>query len=151
MSDLLDELYKHLRDDLEGLQRTPDAVRFLADGRYGEVTVVVEHDAEAEMLRVSAAVPAPAGSGRSFLIWALSLNASYRDVKTGLDRRGRLLVHSDLDAPTDVPAQAIAITVVERADAVVDLIDEDLVDWLLEHGLGTPEQRERWSQHQDED
>ena len=150
MTDLLDELYQHLGDDLDGIQRTPDALRFLADGRYGEVTVVVEHDASAEMLRVSAAVPAPAGSGRSFLIWALALNSRYWDVKTGLDRRGRLLVHSDLDAPADAELSQTAVAVVERADAVADLVDQDLVDWLLEHGLGTPEQRERWKCYGDE-
>ena len=50
------------------------------------------------MVRVSVAVAPPAGAGRSFLVWCLALNVRYWDVKLGLDARGRLLAHADLDA-----------------------------------------------------
>ncbi|MAQ17746.1 MAG: hypothetical protein CMN30_23490 [Sandaracinus sp.] len=115
------------------------------------MTVAVDHDPEAEMLRVSAAVPPPAGSGRSFLLWCLALNARYWDVKVGLDDRGLLLVHSDLDVDDELDIEVVAAQVIERSDTVVDLIDDDLVEWLLEHDLGTPAQRERWEARLDED
>jgi len=142
--DLLGELYDYVEEDLDGLTLTPDGLRAVVDGRFGEVTVCVEFDVDEEMLRVSAAVPPPAGSGRSFLIWCLAMNAKYWDVKTGLDDDGQLLVHADIDAPVDADVEFIAAAVVERADAIVELLDDDFVDWLLEHGLGTPGQRERW-------
>ncbi|MEM9068148.1 MAG: YbjN domain-containing protein [Myxococcota bacterium] len=142
--DLLSELYDEIEDDLDGLTVTPDGLCAVVDGRFGEVTVTVALDVEEEMLRVSSAVAPPAGSGRSFLVWCLSINAKYWDVKTGLDDEGRLLVHSDLDATDDADIDELSSAVVERADAVVDLLDDDLVDWLLDHGLGTPSQRERW-------
>lgn len=149
--DLLSELYDYVEDDLDGLTLTPDHLQAVVDGRFGELTIGVEFDVDEEMLRVSAAVPPPAGSGRSFLIWCLSINAKYWDVKTGLDEAGHLLVHADIDAPLDGEIEAIAASVVERADAIVELLDDDFVDWLLEHDLGTPAQRERWLSRQDED
>ena len=145
------ELYDQVEEDLDGVTLTPDGLRAIVDGRFGEVTVAVDHDPDAEMLRVSAAVPPPAGSGRSFLLWCLSLNARYWDVKVGLDDRGLLLVHSDFDIGEDTPLETIAAAVIERSDTVIDLIDDDLVDWLLEHGLGTPAQRSRWEARTDED
>ncbi len=148
--DLLSELYDHVEDDLDGLSLEPDGLRAVVDGCFGEVTICIEFDVDEEMLRVSAAVPPPAGSGRSFLIWCLSVNAKYWDVKTGLDDDGRLLVHADIDAPLDGAIESIAASVVERADAIVELLDDDFVDWLLEHGLGTPSQRERWLSRQDD-
>ena len=150
MRDLLSELFDHVEDEVDGITLTPDGLRAVVDGRFGELNVAVEHDPEEEMLRVSAAVAPPAGSGRSFLVWCLAINAKYWDVKTGLDEEGRLLVHSDLDATEDIEMDDLAATVVERVDAVVDLLDDDLVEWLLEHGLGTPTQRARWEQS-DED
>lgn len=150
MRDLLSELFDHVEEEIDGITLTPDGLRAVVDGRFGELNVAVEHDATSEMLRVSAAVAPPAGSGRAFLIWCLSSNAKYWDVKTGLDEEGRLLVHSDLDATDDLDIEDLASSVIERADAVVDLLDDDLVEWLLEHGLGTPTQRARW-EHRDDD
>ncbi|MAQ13309.1 MAG: hypothetical protein CMN30_00715 [Sandaracinus sp.] len=151
MRDLMGELFDHVEEDLDGVTMTPDGLRAIVDGRFGEVTVAVDHDPEAEMLRVSAAVPPPAGSGRSFLLWCLALNARYWDVKVGLDDRGLLLVHSDLDVDDELDIEVVAAQVIERSDTVVDLIDDDLVEWLLEHDLGTPAQRERWEARLDED
>ena len=151
MRDLMGELFDHVEEDLDGVTMTPDGLRAIVDGRFGEVTVAVDHDPDAEMLRVSAAVPPPAGTGRSFLLWCLALNARYWDVKVGLDDRGLLLVHSDFDIDPDGGIETLAAAVVERADTVVDLIDDDLVDWLLENGLGTPNQRKRWEVRTDED
>lgn len=150
MRDLLSELFDHVEEEIDGITLTPDGLRAVVDGRFGELNVAIEHDPAEEMLRVSAAVAPPAGSGRAFLIWCLASNAKYWDVKIGLDEEGRLLVHSDLDATDDLDMDDLAASVVERADAVVDLLDDDLVEWLLEHGLGTPTQRARW-QHGDDD
>ena len=149
--DLLSELYDHVEEDLDGVTLTPDGLRAVFDGRFGEVVVRVEFDDEEEMLRVSAAVPPPAGSGRSFLIWCLSLNAKYWDVKTGLDEEGHLLVHADVDAPLDGDLEMLAAAVIERADAIVELLDDDFVEWLLDRDLGTPAQRARWTAERDDD
>lgn len=151
MRDLMGELFDLVEEDLDGVTLTPDGMRAIVDGRFGEVTVAVEHDPDAEMLRVCAAVPPPVGTGRSFLVWCLAMNARYWDVKLGLDDSGLLLVHSDFDIEEELGMDAIAAAVVEKADTVIDLIDDDLVDWLLEHGLGTPNQRERWEVRTDED
>jgi hypothetical protein len=142
--DLLTRLYRRIEDEIDGLTATPDGLRAVVDARFGEITLCVDHDAEEEMVRVSVAVAPPAGAGRSFLVWCLALNARYWDVKVGLDSRGRLLAHADLDADEGVDAERLAEAVVERAEAVVDVLDEDLVEWLLERELGTPDQRERW-------
>ena len=145
-SDLLSSMLKRLQEDLEGLNATGDGLRAVADARYGEVVVEVEHDDEAESIRVSAAVAPPAGAGARFLVWCLSVNAHYWDVKIGLDDEGRLLVHSDLDAKAvaDTDTDALATEIVDRVDTVLELLDDDYVEWLLEHGFGTPTQRERW-------
>lgn len=145
--DLLDDLYDRMEEDLDGLSRVPEGLRAVVDARFGEVTVRIDHDPEAEMIRVSVAVPPPAGAGRSFLIWCLSTNAMYWDVKLGLDTRGRFLVHADLDAREGIDPDDLAAAVVERAETVVDLLDDDFVEWLLSHGLGTPIQRDRWETH----
>ena len=148
-TELLPKLYDAIEDDLDGLTMTADGLRAVVDGRFGEVAVAIDHDDEAEMIRVSAAVPPPVGSGRSFLVWCLSINARYWDVKIGLSADGQLLVHADLDAGS-ADLDDLAAAVVERTDTVVDLLDDDLVEWLLEHGMGTPEQRERWESRQHE-
>lgn len=142
--DLLTDLYDRIEDELDDLQQTSDALRARFDQRYGDVRVVVTHDPEAEMLRVAVRVPPPAGAGAPFLVFCLSLNARYWDVKTGLDHDGRVLVHADLEAPEDIDLKALGEAVVERAETVVDVLDEDLVEWCLAEGYGTPAQRERW-------
>ena len=143
--DLLDRLYERMEEDLDGLARLPEGLRAVVDARYGEVTLCIDHDAEAEMIRVSVAVASPAGAGRSFLVWCLAANAMYWDVKLGLDGGGLLLVHSDLDAHRGLDIDELAAAVVERADTVVDLIDDDFVQWMLTHRLGTPSQQARWT------
>ncbi|MEM1413889.1 MAG: YbjN domain-containing protein [Myxococcota bacterium] len=147
--DLLTDLYDLIEDELDDLQQTSDALRARFDQRYGDVRVVVTHDPEAEMLRVSVRVPPPAGAGPSFLVFLLSLNARYWDVKTGLDEDGRVLVHADLEAAEDVDLEALGAAVVERAETVVDLLDDDVVEWCLAEGFGTPAQRERWESEED--
>ena len=151
MRDLLEELFDLVQEDLDGVSMTPDGLRAIVDGRFGEVTVAIDHDADAEMLRIGAAVPPPAGSGRSFLLWCMATNARYWDVKIGINDQGLLLVHSDLDAPPETNMDELSAAVIERADTVVDLLDDDLVDWLLTHGLGTPAQRARWEARIDDD
>ena len=144
--DLLDRLYSRMEEDLDGLARRPEGLRAVVDARYGEVTVRIDHDADAEMLRVSTAVAPPVGAGPSFLIWCLAANAMYWDVKLGIDDEGRLLVHSDLDAHRGLDVDELAAAVVERAATVADLLDDDIVEWMLRENFGSPAQRERWKQ-----
>lgn len=146
MSETLTAIYEIIEEDLDGLTDTGDGLSFVTDARYGEVTIEIDHDPEAESIRVSAGVAPPAGAGRSFLVWCLALNTRYWDVKVGLADDGRLLVHSDLVAEEGAEPDALAIEVVDRAETVIELLDDDLVGWLLEHALGTPAQIERWTQ-----
>lgn len=81
----------------------------------------------------------------------LCIDHDAEEEMVGLDSRGRLLAHADLDADEGVDAERLAEAVVERAEAVVDVLDEDLVEWLLERELGTPDQRERWIAARDEE
>ncbi|MEM6959201.1 MAG: hypothetical protein AAF411_30455 [Myxococcota bacterium] len=148
--DLLDRLQGRMDEDLDGLRRLPEGLRAVVDARYGEVTLRIDHDAEAEMLRIGVAIPSPAGAGPGFLVWCLAANAQYWDVKLGLDGRGFLLVHSDLDAHRGLDIDELAGAVVERAETVVDLLDDDLVEWMLKSGLGAPAQRERWIERRDD-
>lgn len=143
-TDLLRSLLPLLEDDLDDVASDEDGLYAEVSARFGEVVLRVEHDVEAESVRVGVAVPPPAGGGRAFLIYCLSLDARYWDVKIGLDDTGALLLHSDLPAVDDEDMASLASLIVERSDAVVDLLDDDLVGYLLEHGLGTPAQRERW-------
>jgi hypothetical protein len=78
-------------------------------------------------------------------LWALSLNARYWDVKVGLDDDGMFLVHADLDAAI-LDLDGLAAEVVDRVDSISDVIDQDLVDWAMARGLGTPAQRTRWAE-----
>ena len=142
--ELLDRLQDRMVDDLDGLERSDDCLRFRADARFAPLVGEILHDVAAEMLRVCIVVTVPAGAGTEFLVWCLSANAKYWDVKFGLDEQGRLLVHSDLDAHRGVEIDRIANAVVERAETVVDLIDDDLIMWLMARGLGTPAQHTRW-------
>jgi hypothetical protein len=143
-SDLLRALRDRIDEDLEGATVTPDGLRAPAEIRYGDVVVAIDHDLEAASVRIGVAVPPPAGAGGEFLLWCLGTSTQYWDIKIGLDDEGFLLVHSDLDADDDVDLGALATMVVDRAETILDLLEEDLVEWLLSHGLGTPAQRERW-------
>jgi hypothetical protein len=143
-TDILKALHERIEEDLDGLALTPDGLRAVTDARWGELTLHIDHDPEAATVRVSAAIPPPVGAGVEFLIWCLSLNGQYFDVKVALDEDGRLLVHSDLDAD-DMEPSDLATDVVDAAESVLDLIDDDLVEWCVAHGLGTPAQRQRWT------
>ena len=141
--DLLELLRERLDEDIDGIARTEDGLSAIVDARFGEVTLELEHEPEAQSMRVMVCVPPPAGAGTDFLIWALSTNTQYWDVKIGLDEGGQLVVHADLDAEGQ-ELSALAGLIVDRTETILELLDADLVDWLLEHDLGTPAQRERW-------
>ena len=145
-TDLLRSLLPLVEDDLDDVEADPDGLHARLSTRYGEVELRVEHDVDAESLRVGVAVPPPAGAGPSFLIFCLSLNVRYWDVKVGLDDAGFLLLHSDLPVPDQEDLATLASLLVERSDAVVDLLDDDLVGFMLDRDLGTPAQRARWSE-----
>ncbi|MFW6050665.1 MAG: YbjN domain-containing protein, partial [Myxococcota bacterium] len=134
-SDILKALHERIEEDLDGLARTPEGLQAVTDARWGEVTIHIEHDGEAGAVRVSATVPPPAGAGPEFLVWCLALNAQYFGVKLGLDEEGRLMVHGDLDADA-VDGADLASEVVETAESIIDVIDDELVEWCLAHGLG---------------
>jgi hypothetical protein len=144
MSDLLGRLKEHLVDDLEGLTLTEDGLRAVADLRYGEVMLAVDHDTEAASVRVSVDLAPAAGAGPEFLVFCLATNVQYWDVKLGLDDEGQLVVHSDLDAVESTDPKLLAAMVMDRVENICDMIDTDLVAWLLDHNLGTPNQRARW-------
>mgnify|MGYP006915196792 CR=1 FL=1 len=91
----------------------------------------------------------PAGSGPGFLVFCLATTAQYWDVKIGLDDDGLLVVHADVDATPDGDLDLVAETLAARAETIAELIDDDLVPYLLEHGLGTPAQRARWKSRED--
>jgi hypothetical protein len=147
--EILQALHERIDDDLDGLVLTPEGLRAVADARWGEITIHIDHDAEASTVRVAVALPPPAGAGTEFLLWCLSLNALYFDVKVALDDEGRLLVHSDL-AADELDVTDLAAEVVEAAETVIDLIDDDLVEWCVSRGLGTPAQRQRWAAQRSE-
>ncbi|MGF1466560.1 MAG: hypothetical protein ACFCGT_10530 [Sandaracinaceae bacterium] len=150
-SNLIESLRAIVEEDLDGVTLTPDGLRAEADTRYGEVTVRVDHDEEAAALRVQVELPVPAGSGPEFLIWCLSTNVQYWDVKVGLDDTGLLAVHADLEVDVEEADAALATAVVDRVESILQLLDEDLVDYLLASGLGTPGQRQRWQRRRPED
>jgi hypothetical protein len=142
-TEILQALHERIDDDLDGLALTPDGLQAVTDARWGEITLHIDHDPEAATVRVSAALPSPAGAGSEFLVWCLWVNGQYFDVKVALDDEGRLLVHGDLDA-AEVDPSDLATDVVDTAESILDLIDDDLVEWCLGNGLGTPAQRQRW-------
>ncbi|MDH5493606.1 MAG: hypothetical protein OEY14_16755 [Myxococcales bacterium] len=144
-SDLLRAVHERINEDIDGLSLSAEGLRASIDARFGELVLEIDHDRESEAVRVSVRVAPPAGAGSSFLIWCLSANVQFWDVKIGLDEDGHLRVHSDMDAPEGCDLDALAAEIVDRADTVVDLLDDDAVEWLLANDLGTPAQRERWN------
>lgn len=143
-SPLLESLRPLLEEDLDGITSTPDGLRAIADARYGEVTLRIDHDEEAEAIRVQVSVPPPAGAGTEFLVFCLATNTQYWDVKFGLDEDGMLSVHADLEASEGRTKEALANDIIDRVDSILQLLDEDLAEHLLASGLGTPAQRARW-------
>ena len=55
-----------------------------------------------------------------------------------------IAVHADLEVVGAVAIQSLAAEIVDRSDSVIQLLDEDLVEYSLSHGLGTPQQQARW-------
>jgi hypothetical protein len=143
-SEILRGVMERIQDDVDGVTATAEGLAAVADARFGEVTIQIDHEEEAGEIRVGIAIPPPAGAGRNFLIWCLSENVLYWDVKIGLDEDGELLLHADLDVTPESDLDALSRDVVDRVESILDLLDDDLVGWLLEHDLGTPAQRERW-------
>lgn len=141
--DTLRSLCAHLDEDLDGIRLVDDALEAVVDCRYGELTLRVDHDEEVESLRVSAVIPPPAGTGPTFLHWCLVQNTQYWDAKVGIDDGGYLVVHADLDV--DVDLDRLSTLVADRAESIIDLLDRDLVEWLLANGFATQAQRERWT------
>ena len=119
------------------------------DLRYGIVPLHIDHEPEAEAMRVGVRVPTPTTAGADFFRFCLTLNGQYWDAKVGLDEAGQLWIHADLDAPPDVDLAALRTAVVDRIDTIAELVDDDLCDYLLVRGLGTAEQLARWQQEVD--
>ena len=150
---LLESLRELLEEDLDGVTVTPEGLRAVADARWGEVEIRVdpdedEGDDETIALRVQVLVPPPAGAGQEFLLFCLSTNVQYWGVKIGIDEVGMLAVHADLESDGTVPLALVAGEIVDRAESIQQLLDEDLTDYCLKHGLGTPAQRARWESRQ---
>ncbi|MEM9192227.1 MAG: hypothetical protein AAGF12_23845 [Myxococcota bacterium] len=140
--DILRALLARLDEDIDGIRLVDDSLEAIVDARYGELAIRVDHDLTVDSLRVSVLIPPPLGAGDAFLIYCLSLNAQYWDGKIGFDETGMLSVHADLDVLPDF--DRLATQVADRAETVIEIIDNDLVDWLVDHGYGSPAQRQRW-------
>ena len=145
----LSRLFKRLRVELPGLVLEPSCLRAPIETRYAPLEVRFDYEPEARALRIYVALPTPVGAGMEFLRWCLSMNTLYWDVKTGLDAEGRLLVLSDVDLDQgDLPATArVALG---RVSAICELIEDDLVEYLVSHRLATPAQVARWSRDEDD-
>lgn len=143
--DLLGALKPMLLQELPGLRRAQDGSLWIRlDLRYAELVLAFEHDAEAGSIRIHTRLPIPPGAGIDFLLWCLSLNVQYWDVKLGIDAEGLLVVHADVDADESDILGELSETLLDRCETLFELLDEDFVNWLLEAKLGTPQQRERW-------
>jgi hypothetical protein len=144
----LSRLFKRLRVELPGLVLEPSSLRAPIETRYAPLEVRFEYEPAARALRIYVALPTPVGAGMEFLRWCLSMNTLYWDVKTGLDAEGRLLVLSDVDLDQgDVPATAR--TALGRVSAICELIEDDLVEYLVSHRLATAAQLARWTNDDD--
>lgn len=143
-TELLRSLHAPLAEEVSGLSLGADGLRGQLDLRYGLVPFQIDHDPEAEAVRVSVRLPPPAGAGPAFLIWCLSLNAQYWDAKLALDEAGFLLVHADVDATPESEVETLRSALIDRIDTIAELIDDDLCDYLLQQRFGTPEQLVRW-------
>jgi hypothetical protein len=145
MTDLLASLHAPLAEEVSGLENAEEGLRGQLDLRYGLLGFQIDHDEDAEVLRVAVRVPPPIGAGPEFLIWALALNAESWTAKLGLDESGFLLVHCDLPAAAEAELDVLRDDVTESIDEIAQLIDDHLCNYLYERSLGTPAQLERWS------
>lgn len=143
-SQLLESLRGLVEEEVDGITSTPEGLRAVADARFAEIVLRIDHDEEAEAIRVQASIAPPAGAGTEFLVWCLATNTQYWDVKVGLDEDGMLAIHADLEAVDAVASADLANDVVDRVESILQLLDEDLAEYLLDAGLGTPAQRARW-------
>lgn len=144
--DILRALLSRLDEDMDGIRLVDDALEAVVDARYGELSVRVDHDLTVDSLRVAVLIPPPLGAGAPFLTYCLALNAQYWDAKVGFDESGMLTVHADLDVLPDF--DRLATQVADRAETIIELIDDDLVAWLLDHDYGSPAQRKRWDERE---
>lgn len=138
-----------LTEDLENVTVTEKGLSASVDCRYGDITLRIDPDEEEQdentlALRVQVLLPTPVGAGNAFLVWCLTTNVEYWGVKIGIDETGMIAVHADLEVVGAVAIQSLAAEIVDRSDSVIQLLDEDLVEYCLSHGLGTPQQQERW-------
>ncbi|MET0287474.1 MAG: hypothetical protein ABW352_23510 [Polyangiales bacterium] len=145
MTDLLSALHAPLAEEVSGLENAEEGLRGQLDLRYGMLGFQIDHDEEAEVVRVAVRVPPPVGAGPEFLIWALALNAESWTAKLGLDDSGFLLVHVDMPAPAEAEVELLRDDITESIDEIAQLIDDHLCSYLSERNLGTPAQLERWS------
>lgn len=149
MTDLLEALHAPLLEEVAGLELAADGLRGQLDLRYGLLTFQIDHEEDAEALRVSVRLPPPVAAGPEFLIWCLSLNAQSWEAKFALDESGFLLVHADLPASSDGDVDLLRDDITDCIDSIAELIDDSLCGYLLERRLGTPAQLERWSNEPD--
>lgn len=141
--DDLVRLHQHMRSELHDLTISGGGMRAPLTTRYGAVEVCFDYDGTARSLRVYIPLTTPVGTGVEFLRWCMTMNTLYWDVKTALDSEGRLLVLSDVDVEHGNLA-ASARVALGRLSAICELIDDDLVNYLMAHNLATPAQLERW-------
>ena len=141
--DLLPAL-RDLLKDLLALELSADGLRGFLDLRYGVVPLHIDYDREAEGMRVCVRIPTPPATGAEFLLWCLVTNGRYWDAKIAIDEEGYLLIHADMDAPPRPDLEVLHTALSDRIDTIAELIDDDLCEYLLQRGLGTPEQLARW-------
>jgi hypothetical protein len=144
MSDLITSLHPPLAEEVSGLDLDDEILRGPLDLRYGMVSFQIDHEEEAEVVRVGVRLPPPVGAGPEFLIWLLAINEESRSAKFALDESGFLLVHLDLPADAEADVELLRDDVTDAIDQIAQLIDESLVTYLYDNSLGTPAQMERW-------
>ena len=149
MTDLLEALHAPLLEEVAGLEIATEGLRGQLDLRYGLLTFQIDHEEEAEALRVSVRLPPPVAAGHEFLVWCLAQNTQSWEAKFGLEDSGYLVVHADLPAPADGDVEIMRDDVTDCIDSIAELIDDSLCPYLLERRLGTPAQLERWSSDSD--
>jgi len=141
--DVLTTLRDALAGELPDIEVNGSGLTAHVDSRYGRLALRFDHDPQATSIRISTLLPPPPGAGPEFLTWCLSTNTLYWDVKIGLDARGMLLVLADVDLE-QADLTDTAHVLLARVSAMGELIDDDLVPYMLDHQLATPAQRERW-------